>query len=194
MPWRAPGSRFAWFVAGRYPDLRLWRSDGTVAGTQPVVGTSVPFGEFRVIGGQVIFASDTEETGQELFRFDPGATVQPLGRACGASLAGTDPVLGGVARLCGSVSRANGAAALLIGVLAARPTLVEPGCGLHFDFGAPLIAFGFAVSGTTWSGQIAMPATPSLTGSSIAVQCLAAPGSTRLGLDLSNGLLWAPGR
>jgi ELWxxDGT repeat protein len=201
------GARQAWFAGENGNEgYELWRTDGTLAGTQRVgaevfVGTHglrvdahcVSGGRLLVFG-QERLSVNTYVCAPRLWAIEPGAHTLRLGDPGAAGmgamqLSGDDPVLGTTAALQLRGLGGVGVTAMTLDFFSTRPYWLDP-VWFYSGLVAPqVLQLGFAPP-DPWVVAQAIPATPSLAGLRLVAQGF---GFDTAGLRASNGLLLVVG-
>lgn len=202
----ATGSRHAYFAGDDgTTGPELWVTDGTAAGTRRVqdirrgaFGSMTTYFRvwFELSRGSVLFTADDGATGVELYRFDPGASVQRVGTSCGSTrpdLAATDPVLGKTIRLSADRAPLQTIGLLKLGFPDPAP-IALPGCFSYVDLRRFYLDLGVQfVTSPRWSVAVPVPNDAGLLGAGIAVQAWYVRVEP-LAFELSNGLYATLGR
>lgn len=195
------GSRRSLFtVAAQFREpVVLWETDGTTAGTRPLLnwsGTPVA----ALSDGRLLLTMDDGVRGTELWRLDLGGVAQAVGVGCGdgaPALASDDPVLGQTVRVTGSGAVAPPAlAVLLIGgdAQSALPVFPPAPCLVYVDPMQPMVSLAFSPTAATWDRFLPIPGDASLAGHALRLQAAWGPTGSVTGIDLTNGVTWRFGR
>ncbi len=180
-------------LAGPFDPSFLWETDGTKAGTHPVVGLQNSGlrvdGEFALALGKVFLRLDDRGLhGPEPWILDPGASALAVGTSSGpAELESEDPILGRSFSLVFRGSPGGASTLLLLGFPCGRPLPLGPGAYLYLDPAPGFLWAGFIPRGkTTWR----VPGLPSLAGTRLGAQGLVFPSTIPpFGADFTNGLV-----
>ena len=197
----AVGSRRVYFLADDGANGgELWQSDGTAAGTSLVadlyVGSAGSQARGMSLSGGLVYfkANQPASFGRpDLFAFDPGASAQPYGFGCAATvdpptLASTDPVLGGPATLSGTYAPST-LGLLMLGVPFRTGLQYAPGCRFWLDLTFGIIdVFVFPVGGV-WSLDLPIPGDASLMGVQLGAQAGFPQSGAPLNIAVTNGVL-----
>lgn len=178
----------------------LWVSDGTAAGTFPLVELrpgpqgGTPQG-LRLVDGRLWFAADDGVHGSEPYVVDqPGAVAWRVGATCGdhgATLDASTPLLGGNLVLSGANAPSGQLAALLLGVRTdpPQPLGFPPGCFRHLDLVLQSTLTAFVVTGPTFTHTMALPPLMELAGArGFAAQVLFLSLGGTFAVTASNGV------
>ncbi|MBK8979297.1 MAG: hypothetical protein IPM29_25650 [Planctomycetes bacterium] len=181
------------YFAARAPLLKLWRSDGTAAGTIELLELQQVPQLFAVSAGLVYFDHDDLTHGSEPFVVPAGATVQTLGTPCGVGmrapyLAASDPVLGRTLTLRGGDGPPGAVGIVVLGRPAPWPIAHAGGCVEYVDATAAIVLLQLADAGREFTASWPLPADPGLIGVHVAVQSYCGPSTNALGVELSAGL------
>jgi ELWxxDGT repeat protein len=185
------GTRHAYFDVYDGGSLtQLWRTDGSGRGTQQL--GDVRGGPPVLSGGKILLAATTALTGRELYRYDAGATAQPLGHGCGIAppypyLTANDPVLGATCTLRGE-RFPDDRTALVVVALPAAPLELSPGCNSYIDLGQTVATHALRTAGSRWVLRFAVPADPALAGVVLAAQAWVGPAGTPLGVEFASAV------
>lgn len=206
LPGATTGSRFVYFQADDgVTGKELWVTDGTAAGTKRVADmipgllSSTPDG-FVLSRGRVVFAAEGDAAGRELWAIDPGASVQTIGRGCGAGtrvprLAMDDPVLGAPIRFRGRNAFVASSVNLFVAGGHSRPLSLGADCRVFVDPASMALIGAAPVAAAAWSHTAgAVPNVAALVGIPLSAQALFAPTDATRGFDLSGGLRLVLGR
>ena len=124
----------------------------------------------------------------------PAANQIAIGAGCGGAsntpnLTLTPPVLGQATAVTLTDGEPSATGTLFIGVLAASPLVLAPGCEVYLDLLTiePLLPIATDSQGT-WSTTIPLPATALFAGLSASVQAALIPTSSSTGFDLTNAV------
>ncbi|MCC6785435.1 MAG: hypothetical protein IT457_21470 [Planctomycetes bacterium] len=204
------GRRFVCFVSGDPTtpvtnEATLWVSDGTAAGTRshsPLqLGPESAFASFAVGSGKLWFAANLRDTGTEPWSVELSALALRVGEACGGAgsaaelYADGDPVQGTSIELEGRTRAAT--SAVLLFAAGTPPSIALPllgRCELWVTGPAVFASPTLATSQGAFRVPLAIPTAPALSAATITVQAVLAPGSSALGVELSNAVVLRIGR
>ncbi|MCA8969851.1 MAG: hypothetical protein KDC95_08715 [Planctomycetes bacterium] len=171
------GSRMTYFEAtvDRETYGELWTSDGTTAGTHLVADyTKNRYTGAQMLGavqGRFVYASDSDDYGNEAFFHDFGAGIEPLGDGCRPSgpipptLMASAPRLGTTMTFVGEQADPARVAGLFVGAPSANPTPLQHGrCFSWHSVGTEVFLGGAVVSNDTWEYRLPLPNEVSLIG------------------------------
>ncbi len=124
----------------------------------------------------------------------PLATATVVGTGCGSTplpptLAISVPVLGQTMTLSVTNAVPLASGMLYVGLLASVPLVVVSGCEAYLDLGSVQPPLPFATDSLgSWSTVVSLPQDPALAGQPFALQAVAIPSSSPIGLDLTNAV------
>jgi ELWxxDGT repeat protein len=198
----AVGTRHVWFsVLTKQEGAELWRTDGTVAGTQLM--HDIRKGQFgsnptdlALSHGRLMFSADNGVFGRELWSVDPGATAQKVGRGSvvpgrNPRLRASDPVTGQTMTMTAEGGMPGGSGLLVIGL--SSPTVQSlAGLRIYFDLQAPFFSLPMQLDGNgTATLGVSIPA--NLTGLATVQSAFLATNAPQ-GIDVTNGVILSFGR
>ena len=199
----AVGSRYVWFSANGPEGRELWKSDGTLLGTQvasdlnPGTASSSP-SELTLANGTLYFAADDGLLGRELWKIDPGATADILGHGCGTKLRApemraSDPVLGKGMVVSGTRADPGALGFVLLGAPTKSPGKVL-GCPTYFALTSAFLSIGSVVPSArgTWTQTVPIPKDNKLAGSRFVLQTAFITKDGRL--EVTGGVALALGK
>lgn len=194
----------AYFLVGG-PSGELWQTDGTVAGTTPVLPGSDVL-ELGYADGRLFLAIDDPSVGIEPFTLVPDVVNAPIGVSCSGHPTGThtlgtdiDPRVGATVTVRGRsrFDRAgvgNDAFLFLGSAIDPQPLSPTSKCEFLVDLGAPLILFQQPIAPDgSFQQVIDIPPFPILAGLQFTLQAVILPSPGPAGLDVTNGLTWVIG-
>lgn len=194
------GSRTAWLTSLSTRNTSgLWRYDGA-SGTTTRLWTLPVDRELGLLSpapGRLLFSMTEVSIGRELYELVAGATVRPVGRACGiagrSAFTATDPVLGVAMRLRATDLSAS-AAVLVLGLPATQPAWLPSGvCAIHIDMLLPYAVLYPNLVGSGFDTSLAIPNRAELLDSRVVVQAVTASFGP-LGMEVTGGLELTLGR
>jgi ELWxxDGT repeat protein len=202
MSMRRVGARHAFFAAANSSTLQrdLWRTDGTVAGTQVHVtintarnGISDAHLFLAWVNGGVCWNANHELYGSEptWSRFARGVSA-PIGTSCGGlatRLVASDAVPGANLAPRGSGAHLGAVCGVVLMPPAAAPIPLGNGCHLYGDPALLIVLGALAINSSEWTLDLLLPADPGLIGARAVIQAVYAGGATPLGLATTNGVL-----
>lgn len=172
-------------------------SDGSASGTFPVL-PHTDVGEMSVFAGKVLVVANDRIHGYEPWVVSERAMALAVGQGCGPFppvLRAQDPVLGAQVAFTGAPLPFGSVAAVLLGAPLALPVVDAPsGCAVYVDPARVAAVLGTTVFGREFVTRLRVPLVPALAGVRLLAQGLVYPGSSRFGLDLTQGAALTLGR
>jgi len=178
--------------------VELWRTDGTVSGTRLIQelahGNLISGGDgpIQTVGARYVFPAIDALHGTELFYLDGLALSTRMGHPCGKDLPTlrvTNPELGKPVTFEGRSSPTGEVGVLCLGALPKSPLILGQGCELWFDLLGFYPLSTFAVTKRSWSLQVPVPASPSLSDKTFASQVIYLPILAGSGIQVSQGVM-----
>ena len=198
----AAGSRHLWFFrAQQNVPFKLWRSDGSSAGTTALGGPEPlsSVGNLTLSSGKIFFAAGNPTVGAELWVIEPHATAKSFGEGCGSPIPPTldaiDPVLGQRLDIETNSEQKNAVAVGIFGFPAVRPSPLSTACTAYSVLAASMtVPFRTDANGR-FVQSFPIPNNAALIGVTVVAQsAIANTKVPPLGLELTNGVFLRLGR